>query len=76
MKGFTHIKSNGSYGCQNRPEARHFADRANNRRVDRSELEATEASKEHRTAVRNARILQNDAYEDQEGVVYEAGMDM
>ncbi|KAG5883373.1 hypothetical protein JTB14_009071 [Gonioctena quinquepunctata] len=58
------------------PEARHFADRANNRRVDRSELEATEASKEHRTAVRNARILQNDAYEDQEGVVYEAGMDM
>ncbi|KAG5876292.1 hypothetical protein JTB14_032519 [Gonioctena quinquepunctata] len=58
------------------PEARHFADRANNRRVDRSELEATEASKEHRTAVRNARILQNDAYEDQEGVVYEAGMDI
>lgn len=58
------------------PEARHFADRANNRRVERAELEATEASKEHRTALRNARILQNDAYEDQEGVVYEAGMDM
>ena len=58
------------------PEARHFADRANNRRIDRAELEATEASKEHRTALRNARILQNDAYEDLEGVVYEAGMDM
>lgn len=58
------------------PEARHFADRANSRRVDRAELEATEASKEHRTFLRNARILENDAYEDQEGAVYEAGMDM
>ncbi|XP_015591323.2 piggyBac transposable element-derived protein 4-like, partial [Cephus cinctus] len=58
------------------PEARHYADRANNRRVDRAEQEATEVSKEHRTAVRNARILHNDAYEDQEGVVYEAGMDI
>jgi len=58
------------------PQARHFADKANDKRVDRAELEASEASKEHRTASRNARILENDRYEDQEGVVYEAGMDM
>ncbi|KAG5865616.1 hypothetical protein JTB14_025789 [Gonioctena quinquepunctata] len=74
LSAITHIEK--VIGVRIGPEARHFADRANNRRVDRSELEATEASKEHRTAVRNARILQNDAYEDQEGVVYEAGMDM
>ena len=36
----------------------------------------TEASKENRTATRNARILENDAYGDQERVVHEAGMDM
>ena len=58
------------------PQARQFADKANDRRVDRAELEATEASKEHRTAARNAKILENDAYEDQEGVVYAAGLDM
>ncbi|KAG5897024.1 hypothetical protein JTB14_021747 [Gonioctena quinquepunctata] len=48
------------------------------KRLEESEPygERLKASKEHRTAVRNARILQNDAYEDQEGVVYEAGMDM
>lgn len=57
-------------------EARRFADKANDRRLDRAEHEATEASKEHRTAARNSRILQNDAYEEQEGVVYEAGIDM
>ncbi|KYQ59592.1 hypothetical protein ALC60_01383 [Trachymyrmex zeteki] len=57
------------------PQARQFVDKANDRRVDRAELEATEASKEHRTATRNAKILENDAYEDQEGVVYEAGLD-
>lgn len=58
------------------PHARHFADMANDKRVDRANLEATGASKENRTATRNARILENDAYEDHEGVVYEAGMDM
>ena len=58
------------------PQARQFADKANDKRVERAELETTEASKENRTATINAKILENDAYGDQEGVVYEAGMDM
>lgn len=45
-------------GVKIRPQARHFADKANDKRVDR------------------AKILENDAYEDQEGVVYAAGLDM
>ena len=37
-------------------------------------LEATEASKEYRTAARNAR--DNDHCEDEEGIVYQAGIDI
>ena len=37
-------------------------------------LDASEASKDHRTALRNARILQNDYYEEEEEIVYGAGI--
>ena len=56
------------------PQAKLYAEKVNNLRIERAELQASEASKEHRTALRNARILQNDYYEEEEGIVYGVGI--
>lgn len=51
--------------------ARQHAEKANEKRVDRPEQEAMKDSKEHRSSVRNSRIMENDAFVGTEGVVYE-----
>ena len=51
-----------------------YAEKVNNLRIERAELQASEASKEHRTALRNARILQNDYYEEEQGIVCGTGI--
>ena len=56
------------------PQAKLYAEKFNNLRIERAELQASETSKEHRTALRNARILQNDYYEEEEGIVHGAGV--
>lgn len=56
------------------PTAIKFAEKANDVRIDRAEKSASEASKEHRIAARNARLLQNDLDEHEEGFVYGAGI--
>lgn len=57
-------------------KARQYVEIVNEKRTDRAELEATEASKEHRTFMRNAKVLENDVYKREEGVVYEDGMEI
>ena len=70
------LKIMETMGVKIGPTAEKFADKVNDKRVDKAELQASNTSKEHRTAVRNARILENDLNEQEEGVVYEAGMDI
>ena len=55
-------------------QAKLYTEKVNNLRIERAELQASEASKEHRTALRNAMILQNDYYEEEKGIVYGAGI--
>lgn len=70
------LKVMDTMGIKIGSQAREYVDKMNDKRVDRAELEATEASKEYRTHARSTRILENDINEQKEGVVYEAGMDI
>ncbi|XP_074108761.1 uncharacterized protein LOC141533663 [Cotesia typhae] len=56
------------------PEAHAFAIRRDNARIDRSEIRASSASKEARTARIENRNAENSFFEVEEGPMYEAGM--
>ena len=56
------------------PEAHAFAVRRDEVRIERSELRASEASKEAKTARLHERTSENEQFEIEEGFLYRAGM--
>ena len=56
------------------PEAHAFAVRRNEVGIERSELRASEASKEDRTARLHKKTLENEHFEIEEGFLYRAGI--
>lgn len=56
------------------PEAHSFAVKRDNARINRSEIRASSALKEARTARLEERNAENSFFEEEEGPMYEAGM--
>ena len=56
------------------PQAKLYGEKVNKLRIEKAKLRASEATKEHRTALRNARILQNDYYEEEKRILYGGGI--
>lgn len=52
-----------------------FGEKRDNARIYRAERRSTEASQKARSARRDARMEENDAYEEVEGILYGAGID-
>lgn len=71
---FTILKVMETMGVHIGYEARQHALNVDEVRVSQAERRSSLASKETRTALRNTRILLNDQYEEEEGVVYGAGI--
>lgn len=71
---FTILKVMETMGVHIGYEAKQHALNVDEVRVSQAERRSSLASKETRTALRNTRILLNDQYEEEEGVVYGAGI--
>ena len=71
---FPILKVMETMGVQIEPNASFYAEKINSVRIDKAEKSATAASKEHKIAVRNARSLENDLLEVEEGDTYGAGI--